>query len=199
MKFLTVLRTGGEYQPEHVYSLQRQVEKHIPQAEFICLSNVKLQCNRIALREDLPGWWSKMELFKIEGPCLYVDLDTMIVGNCDHWLAKIANSQFACLRDPYRGQRNPKAMGSGIMYWSGDVTSVWDAYKKQNCPTKIPGGDQEFLEQTIINAQYVQDFTDDVVSYKADVRDGSYDWRKASIVYFHGKPRPWDQNEVLVV
>lgn len=199
MKFLTVLKTGGEYQPQHVYALQRQVEKYIPQAEFVCLSNVKLECNRLPLEHDLPGWWSKMELFKIEGPCLYADLDTMITGNCDHWLENIAKKRFVCLRDPYRGKRDPHAMGSGIMYWSDDMSWVWKEYKDANFPKDIPGGDQEFLEQVIKRAEYVQDFTDDVVSYKADVRDGNYNWRDASIVYFHGKPRPWNQNEILVV
>jgi len=199
MKFLTVLKTGGEYQPQHVYTLQRQVEKHIPQAEFVCLSNVRLECNRLPLEQNLPGWWSKMELFKIEGPCLYSDLDTVITGNCDHWLERIAKKRFVCLRDPYRGKRDQYAMGSGIMYWSDDMSWVWKEYKDAGCPTQIPGGDQEFLEQVIKRGEYVQDFTDDVVSYKADVRDGDYNWRDASIVYFHGKPRPWNQNEILVV
>ena len=196
MKFLTVLRTGGEYNSDHVYALKRQVEKHIPQAEFYCLSNANLDCNVIPLTESLPGWWSKMELFKIEGACLYADLDTMIVGNCDQWLDEIADRQFVCLRDPYRGKRDPSSMGSGIMFWCGDMRRVWDEYVDSNKPITIPGGDQEFLEQVIMKADYIQDFTDDVVSYKADCRDGSYNWRDASIVYFHGKPRPWDQREI---
>ena len=196
MKFLTVLRTGGEYNSDHVYALQRQVEKHIPSAQFYCLSNADLSCNVIPLTESLLGWWSKMELFKIEGPCLYADLDTMITGNCDTWLESIKQERFVCLRDPYRGKRDPSAMGSGIMYWSGDMEWVWEEYVDSNKPITIPGGDQEFLEQVIMKASYIQDFTDTVVSYKADCRDGEYEWQDASIVYFHGKPRPWDQKDI---
>lgn len=196
MKFLTVLRTGGEYNGDHVHALRRQVEHHIPQAEFICLTNADLNCPTIKLTDSLPGWWSKMELFKVEGPCLYADLDTIITGNCDHWIDKIADRDFVCLRDPYRGKRDPSAMGSGIMYWSGDMRWVYEDYKSCNMPTTIPGGDQEFLEQIIIKADYLQDFTDDVVSYKADCRDGDYQWQNASIVYFHGNPRPWKQEDI---
>jgi hypothetical protein len=196
MKFLTVLRTGGEYNADHVHALRRQVEHHIPQADFICLTNANLNCQTIKLTESLPGWWSKMELFKVDGPCLYADLDTMIVGNCDNWLEAIADREFVCLRDPYRGKRDPNSMGSGIMYWSGDMQWVFEDYKSCNMPTTIPGGDQEFLEQVIMNASFVQDFTNTVVSYKADCRDGDYNWRDASIVYFHGKPRPWDQKDI---
>lgn len=196
MIFATVLRTGGEYNSSHVYALKRQVEKNIPQAEFYCLSNANLDCNVIPLTESLPGWWSKMELFKAEGPLLFVDLDTMIVGNCDHWLEEIKDQDFVCLRDPYRGKRDPSAMGSGLMYWSGDMSWVWQDYCDCRKPITLPGGDQEFLEQVIVKASYIQDFTDDVVSYKADIRDGNYDKSKASIVYFHGKPRPWNQKDI---
>jgi hypothetical protein len=136
-----------------------------------------------------------MELFKQFGPCLYMDLDTMVVGPCD-WLDAIKDQEFVVLRDPYRGRQNPLAMGSGIMYWSGDMSRTWEAYC-QNRTTTLPGGDQAFLEQHT-TATYLQDFTRSVVSYKAEVQKG-YDWHNASIVYFHGKPRPWDQREVLVV
>ena len=136
-----------------------------------------------------------MELFKQRGPCLYMDLDTIVTGACD-WLETVKDQEFVVLRDPYRGAANPQAMGSGIMYWSGDVSYIWDAYK-EHPTTTLSGGDQAFLER-YATATYLQDFTRSVVSYKAEVQKG-YNWQDASIVYFHGKPRPWEQNEILVV
>lgn len=199
MIIATVLKTGGEYQEKHVEWLRDQCERHIPQGQFTCLTDGSPDCHTIPLTENLPGWWSKMELFRIEGPVLYFDLDTMIVGSCDHWLEEIKHSKFALLRDIYRGKRNKHAMGSGIMYWSGDMSHVWDAYCEDGRPTDVPGGDQSYLEAAVRTAEYIQDFTDDVVSYKAQIRDGNYKKEKASVIYFHGKPRPWDQNEILVV
>lgn len=199
MIIATVLKTGGEYTEKHVERLRDQCEKHIPQGLFVCLTDGNPDCRTIPLTENLPGWWSKMELFDIEGPILYFDLDTTIVGSCDHWLKRIAKKRFICLRDIYRGKRNKHAMGSGIMYWSGDMSHVWKAYCEDGMPTDIPGGDQSYLEVALKEAEYLQDFTDDVVSYKAQIRDGNYKKENASVIYFHGKPRPWEQDEILVV
>jgi len=189
----TVLKTGGEYHEGHVHALRDMCAWHIPQGTFICLTDGQPECQTIPLEHGLPGWWSKMELFQIEGPVLYFDLDTIIRANCDHWIDAIKDLQFVCLRDVYRGKSNKLAMGSGIMYWSGDMSRVWDSYLKDGKPTKIPGGDQSYLEQTIRRAEYLQDYADDVVSYKSDIRDGNYPAANASVVYFHGKPRPWDK------
>lgn len=197
LTFATVLKTGGEYHASHVHALYKQVQTYIPQASFVCLSDANnLDCKTIPLQHDWPGWWSKLELFKLQGPVLYTDLDTIITGNCDHWLDKIKDKKLVLLRDIYRGVTNPHAMGSGIMYWSGDMSVLYHDYIRVGCPTDIRGGDQEFLEQSLGTAEYIQDYTDDVVSYKAQIRDGDYDKIDASIIYFHGEPRPWNQSEI---
>jgi hypothetical protein len=196
LKFLTVLKSGGEYRPEHVYALHRQVEKHIPFAHFQCLSDVDLTCDMIPLRHSLPGWWSKLELFKQKGPVLYVDLDTMILGECEKWISSIADERFVILRDPYRGRTDRFAMGSGVMYWSDDMSHIWRSYKDAGMPTKIDGGDQAFIEQVVGLPVYFQDYTDSIMSYKADIRDGNASLKDATVLYFHGKPRPWNQDDI---
>lgn len=123
-----------------------------------------------------------------------MDLDTAVVGSCDHWLQRIAGEEFVILRDFYRGARNPRAMGSGLMYWAGDMGYVWRAAQRGR-PMREAACDQTWLERTVERAAFFQDFTDDVLSFKADVRAGR-DWRAASIICFHGRPRPWEQQEV---
>jgi len=148
----------------------------------------------IPLETDLPGWWAKLELYRQYGPVLYMDLDTAVVGSCDELLGRISGKEFVILRDFYRGKKNPKAMGSGLMYWSGDVSYIWrDAQSGR--PMREAPCDQTYLEKVVRRAEYFQDFSDGVLSYKADVRAGR-DWRQASIVCFHGKPRPWHQTEI---
>lgn len=197
LTFATVLKTGGEYTPLHVHALYKQVQAHLPQANFVCVSDsTELQCNVLPLKHDWPGWWAKMEVFRLQGPVLYMDLDTIITNNCDEWLEKLQDKQFVLLRDIYRGEKNPHAMGSGIMYWSGDMSILYHDYIRVGCPTDIRGGDQEFLEQSLNTAEYIQDFTDTVVSYKAQIRDGNYNPENATVIYFHGQPRPWQQNEI---
>ena len=69
-----VLRSGGAYGPQHVAGLQAQVAHWLPRASFVCLSDVPVPCERIALQSAWPGWWAKMELFRhLTGRTLYLD------------------------------------------------------------------------------------------------------------------------------
>jgi len=57
--------------------------------EFVCLSNTDIRvpgCRVISLKHNLPGWWSKLEIFREylpirQGKVLYLDLDVIIVGD----------------------------------------------------------------------------------------------------------------------
>lgn len=83
-RVLTVLRSGGEYGPEHVQAIKRQVEKWgLEGTRVVCLTDTDVpgvEC--IPLREDWPGWWSKLELFAADlgDDFLYTDLDNVIFG-----------------------------------------------------------------------------------------------------------------------
>jgi hypothetical protein len=119
-----------------------------------------------------------------------MDLDTVIQGPIS-FLDKIADENFVILRDVYRGKANPKAMQSSIMYWSQDMTWLYEKYAAHPV-FDLPHGDQQYLEQTV-TATYFQDFTDDIVSFKADVLARNADGK---VVIFHGKPRPWEQSRI---
>jgi hypothetical protein len=57
-------------------------------------------CPVIPLKHDWPGWWSKIELFRKDlwnVPVLYLDLDTVILGNIDP-LLYLAQESFIVLR-----------------------------------------------------------------------------------------------------
>lgn len=77
-----VLKSGGDFDAEYVERLRDGVKKYLG-IRFVCLSDVDVPCERIPLTQNLPGWWSKMELFRpdIEGDIFYLDLDTVIVGD----------------------------------------------------------------------------------------------------------------------
>jgi len=138
-----------------------------------------------------------MELFQLHGPILYMDLDTIVRASCDHWLSKIHDKRFVILRDVWRCNKETKAFGSGIMYWAGDMSWMYEKYLQAGCPDKFKSGDQGFIDQHFEgDYYYLQDFTNDVVSFKAKVRDQNFPVEEASIVYFHGRPRPWEQQTV---
>ena len=186
-----VYRTGKEYNASHVYALRDMCAKHIPAHDFVCLSNVEdLECKTIPLLHRFHGWWSKMELFRIPGPVLYFDLDTIIRGPIDTTI--FADKDFVIMRDVYRGPRNPKAMQSSVMYWGGDMS--WLYKKFLSDPEECPGGDQEYIEKNIEVATYLQDIMP-VASFKADVLRRGLE-ESDHLVIFHGQPRPWDQNVI---
>ncbi len=123
---LCVLRSGGIYVAEWVRKLRDGVARNlnIPH-RFVCLSDVPVQCERIPLLHDWPGWWSKIELFRpgvITGPTLYLDLDTVVVGNIDA-LATIPHD-FAMLRN--FGRRN--YIGSGVMWFRRPMVELYEKF-----------------------------------------------------------------------
>lgn len=194
LKICCVLKSGGEYGEQHVENLRLMCERWIPDVEFVCLTDIKsplFEC--VSLTHKLPGWWSKMELFDKfrTGLWLFFDLDTIIRKSVS--LDFLSGQQFCILRDFYRGRNNPLAMGSGVMFWNGDHSWIWEAFQKKG----LSGlrGDQDFLEMVFRDANrganYFQDITDQMASYKADNKG-----RDASIVVFHGKPRPWQQLDI---
>ena len=69
MRFVVVYKTGGDYSEEDVNILFRQVRRFCPlDIDFTVLtdSEKSLRCDtRIKLTDDLPGWWSIIEAFKL--------------------------------------------------------------------------------------------------------------------------------------
>lgn len=191
LRVVAVLKGGGDYNAGHVYALEGMVNKYIG-AKFLCLSDQHLMCDYVPLEHGWPGWWSKMEIFRLEPPILYLDLDTVIRDYCFDIIKAVADEDFVILRDVYRGPANPSAMQSSVMFWTRPMHWVYEQFREQPV-FNLPHGDQQFLEQNVRLASYWQDFTPAIVSYKANVlTEGLQPHHK--MVIFHGKPRPWEQD-----
>lgn len=183
-----VLKSGGEYTPEHVETLRQQCARYAPDAPFICLSDIDVD-DRIPLEYGLRGWWSKLEVCRPEvcGDVLLMDLDTVIVGDIKDVLSV---DRFTMLRDFYK----PHLAQSGIMYLPADVrANIWDhfAAHRVNIMTNFRG-DGEYLNTFYgAAASRWQDLLPgQIVSYKVHVRDKQIP-DDARIICFHGRPRPW--------
>lgn len=188
---VTVLKSGGDYLPEHVYRLKNQVDLHQPSARFVCLSDLALDCETIPLKHDYPGWWSKIELFReglFSGHVIYLDLDTDVVGPLD----PLVRTCFTMLSDFYK----PHQPASGVMAWIGDApNSVYETFRTDDqdwmnrYKTSARWGDQGFIRDFCNCA--IQRFGPEVCSYKVHVR-GKGIPASASVVAYHGKPKPWE-------
>ena len=176
-----VLKSGGIYGPEHVASLKSNVANHIGGHRFVCLSDIDVPCERIPLKHNWPGWWSKLELFRSElfdGPVLYLDLDTVVTGDLT---PLVAENGFIITTDWWGG-----GFQSSVMSWNGN--QPFYMMFAPEIHMQIGGGDQEFLHRTMPKAARYEEGL--VVSYKAHCESGLP--QNARVVCFHGTPKQWD-------
>lgn len=198
---LCVLRSGGEYTVEWVRKLRDAVERNTTKPHiFECLSDVETPCSRQSLMHDWPGWWSKIELFHphtIAGPTLYIDLDTVIVGNIDHLLD--LDYDFAMLTNFHQKD----FVGSGVMWFRNPQSVPHKVYHKfarmpdayiahhQRVRKGPHMGDQAFVWDTL-GGQIAQ-----LDNEKLGLKSYKYHCSKrlppdARAVCFHGPPRLGD-------
>ena len=102
---ICVYKRGNGFTRQYVDALEKSIANNttLPY-EFICLDEGKRE-----------GWWNKIDIFGVKGKCLYIDLDTVIVGNIDS-LFKLA---WYCKEDEFYMLRpfNPnKFCGNWFLY-----------------------------------------------------------------------------------
>jgi len=189
------IKVGTKYGPEYPNRLAAMVKRHMTEPyEFICLTDngKDLNCDWSPIKEKYPGWWSKMLLFKphpvVKGRrVLFLDLDTLIIGPLKE--LTLYNGPFCILRDFYR----PEGYGSAVMSISaGYGGHIWESFIKDPAYwISMKGGDQDCIKRNVNNADLWQDrYPGKVVSYKVDCQSGPPPG--ASVVCFHGVPRPAD-------
>lgn len=185
-----VLRSGGAYNASHVAGLQAQVRHWLPQARFVCLSDVPVNCERVPLQTSWPGWWAKIELFRhLTGRTLYLDLDTVIVADP----APLVTGRFTMIRN----WAYPQLFASGVMSWDGDYGNITQSFEPMAADvmatysTVEQWGDQAFIAE---RAALVHPFPDGaVVSYRYQMlrRRLQAPPRNARLVAFNGTHLPW--------
>jgi hypothetical protein len=200
LTILCVLRSGGDYDAEYVRKLRDGCAKYltIPH-RFVCLSDVPVPCERIPLKHDWPGWWCKIELFRpdvITGPTLYLDLDTVIVGNLDRVME--IPFDFAMLniraKDMHIGN-------SGAMWFTRAFPAVyerfaekpqyWIDYHVKHAKDRYMG-DQAFISDCFSDIPKLHHALPGFfLSYKYDNCRHSIP-KGCSVVCFGGPPRPRD-------
>ena len=196
MRVALVLRSGGEYKPEHAQYLAAQLREQL--WEPLVFTDMKVPgCETTPLHYKWGGWWSKMNLFdpRVPGDLLAMDLDTRIVGDISDIAAR---TELTLLDDFYR----PGRLQSGLMYLPAAARAeTWSRFHEQHI--HVYPGDGQFLDSVWRGrADTWQDvLPGQVVSYKCHVMrdtkkpgkhigDGTVP-KNARIVCYHGQPRPW--------
>lgn len=209
LSVVCVLKSGGDFDVEYVERLYEGVAANLQCEFYFCcftdlvddLRPLQLKYENVVaipLMHDLPGWWSKMELFVMTGPCLYFDLDTVINGRLD----EIANldEPFVMLRDVGRYDRP----ASGMMMWQGDHRyllqiflgnreRIMAQYMDKDVGSRGgPWGDGGFIGVEAGRERGIKFFQDlvtpgTIVSYKWQTKA---EREAASVICYHGPPRP---------
>lgn len=202
MVVAAVLKTGGDYDVRWVRALEQSLYRFLLQPHrFVCLTDLVDQrafgpfVELIPLVHDLPGWWSKIELFRPDvfnkgEPVLYIDLDSVICRNLEK-MQGVIDCDLILLRDFYRTDK----WATGLMgFEAGRFPDIYLEFmlRAEFWMRKYrSGGDQRFLNENFpdLNVRFWQDeLPGEIVSYKVHCRDGLPS--TARVVCFHGKPRP---------
>lgn len=184
--------TGDKYPAWWVDRLFAAVARHlpIPHATLIVTDHAIPPKADIRIRTSEPGWWAKLELFRLDRTLLYFDLDCVITGDLRP-LVEAPGPLIAIHDWQHRGMIN-----SSVMRIESETSrEVWDRYQDDKAAARASCnvGDQEWITRhapaiTYWPAQWC-------VSYKRHCQSGVPDGARA--VAFHGKPKqdavraPW--------
>lgn len=197
----TVFKPGNGFTADYVYRIQAGAAEHCKAPHrFVCLTNERLRgVETIPLIRGRAGWWNKLELFRkglFDDYVSYFDLDTMLVGDVtdivEHERPFLGLSDFSAKR--------ASKFASGFMGWNGrfDFSALDECFTQHDVEAYSQSydrwGDQAYIAEHI-DARI--ELTNDVfpgrfVSYKWHVRRPGRVPDGASVVCFHGKPRPAD-------
>lgn len=194
----------GNYQnrgSEYVNTLYDMVKRNLSSGypgRFVCITDNPEGLNKDIQVIDAPkniyGWWVKLWMFKRgvfkEGErVVFMDLDTLIIGELDP-LADYSG-KFATLKDFYY----PNQLGPAIIAWeASDLShSIYEEWKASGYTTQGHGDlwwlnnlDQGRFAKRIDKLQDL--FPGMFVSFKSHCHP--YPPKSAKVVCFHGQPRP---------
>lgn len=182
---------------DYVRRLKMAVEQHLTVPHrFVCVTDRPkegVEC----IKARFTSWWEKLRLFELfHGRVLFLDLDTAIVGSIDH-VARY-DGAFATLRDFWF----PKGLGPAVMLFDERAKVFWDEWAAAGYPTE-GHGDQWWIQtcRGKLQVDILQEmFPGTFVSYKEHCTKAGRRWsdpadqltppHQASVVCFHGRPRP---------
>jgi hypothetical protein len=166
------------------------------------------------------SWWYKMQIFNSEhhnGPLLYFDLDTVIVGNLD-WLVNLPLDYFWTVRDfKYLWKPSNYTINSSIMWFNtAQFYSVWQNFIAKDLSQVMLKyhGDQDYITDVVTTSQRRFFELERVKSWRWQCLDGGYNFAQkrhflpntgtsftdpTSVLIFHGNPKPGQITDSTII
>lgn len=201
-------RGAAGYQAEHVNILRRMVARHlsVPHA-FWCVGDDPMgldpevrffPCDASLL--PLGGCYVRLEMWKREAArfgsrIVVIDLDAVVVGSLDELVSR--TEPVVLYRDPLFGRSEGYLYnGAFILMDAGARPEVWENFDPATSPAAVKASglklhDQAWLGMALGSDMPVVTAADGVLSYKFDdVRERGLP-PGARVVFFSGRPKPW--------
>lgn len=194
-----VYKPGNGFSGEYVFRLRDGFKKHCKKPhKFVCLTTQELSgVETIKLKHGWQGYWNKVELFRpnlFDGPVCYCDLDATVLGDVTDMVQH--PYEFVCGTN-WKGSADH--INSAFMCWDGRDDSFYRIYERYRPSVNSQyeedwrrWGDQGWIQDNlpVPFSSLNELFPGRIVSYKLNVRPISRVPDGASIVMFHGSPRP---------
>jgi len=190
--FACVLKTGGDYNADHVRILQNQVRRAMPSTErFVCLTDLpEIEgVETMPLLMDLPGKYSMVEVFWITGQVVVTGLDTVLKGDLDDiWdVAKNTGPNTFWVMKSFNAKRQ---YGNNPMVWNGNWTKLIENYPPRICLKHPLEQECTFWKLRKEGAEIkVLDDLFTIKSYKHNYIKSERP-KGDQFIIFHGDPRP---------
>lgn len=186
------VRTGDKYSEDYVWKLRSMVARHVHVPhDFLCITDRHIE-GMFCEGTKLPGWWAKIELFRLGEPLIYYDLDLILTNDQQPLLDW---DGFGIIRDWNElgfvghepGDRIITPMfNSSVMKLTGDEKHVFDQFKPEIMQRFRRGGDQRWITARMPDAKTFPAHW--FASYKQGwCEDGPP--QDALAVVFHGHPK----------
>lgn len=205
-----VYKSGGDFTSKWVEALKSGLDEFFPTAfDFWCFTDKPeevLHCvdSVHILKHDLPGWWSKIELFdniyEDNREVIYFDLDVMPMRNLhEFYVAILEHPGPLMLRSSDRVGKAEDWPSSSIMSWtSNDLHPIYEAFmvnehiileSKNNTARAGQQTDQGFI-RTVLNPDKFQDvLPENYIVFKNEYLKDPRLFETAHILNWTGKPR----------
>lgn len=221
------LKTGNKYDPKYVNNLYNMVKRNTGvKHEFVCFTddptgiNENIDIRILPDRPGITGWWWKPYVFKPklfdDGDInLFIDLDTVLVGNIDK-LLDYSPGNFVGMRDAGRSLNRPDKLQSAVMRWTaGSYGDIWTEIERNPLVMREFPGDQEYIWNRHMND--IVFYPDPWIrSYKWEVRNrselirigGRFNFREVrnveleketAVLAFHGTPDPHEVMDPIII
>lgn len=162
MRIVCVYKSGGDYDIKYVVALKNALKKYCKEPfDFYCLTDEAEEVTPFAipvlLEHDLPGWWSKIELFN---PKLFSDKETVLYFDLDVLILKDISKLIEVCREDRSFPimlRSYDKLGkandwpsSSIMSWNGrKMHRVWYEFFRRR-PERVM---EAALKETVLAGQ----------------------------------------------